>query len=386
MRSYRRRFLTVDFPPNPIYPSSCPQSILIEERNLNLPADTTQQKRLGAALFYGFVALLAYAAFKVFEPFLEPLCWAAVFVVVFDPLKVRLERPCGKSGSALACTAIVTLILIVPAISLAVAFIHQGIQAAAAVQLGINNRGFVWVERVWTWVVAHTPGQTPASLSDLAHRAIEATATFLASRVGTLLQHVAIFFFDLAVTILAMFYLFRDGHHLMARVRQLLPFDQSPKEEMLAKARSLIFASVTSSLVAAIVHGLFGGFAFAIVGIAAPVFWGVVIAFFSLLPAIGDWPIWIPAIIALLARRHWGSAVFLVIALILAGIVDNVLRPMFLSGRARLSGLVVFISVLGGIAVFGILGIILGPIVVATAVSVLDLYAEPPAHSHRSTS
>lgn len=351
-----------------------------------MSVDSTYQKRLGAALFYGFVALLAYATFLVFQPFLEPLCWAAVFVVVFDPLKFRLERPCGKSGSALACTAIVTMILIVPAIGLSLAFIHQGIQAAAAVQHGINNGGFAWVERVWNWIVSHTPGQTPASLSDLAHRSIETTATFLASRIGTLLQHVAIFFFDLAVTILAMFYLFRDGHRLMARVRQILPFEQSPKDEMLAKARSLIFASVTSSLVAAIVHGLFGGFAFAIVGIAAPVFWGVVIAFFSLLPAIGDWPIWIPAIIALLARRHWGSAVFLVIALVLAGIVDNILRPMFLSGRARLSGLVVFISVLGGIAVFGILGIILGPIVVATAVSVIDLYAEPAHRSRESTS
>ena len=351
-----------------------------------MPADTTQQKRLGAALFYGFVALLAYAAYKIFDPFLVPLCWAVVFVVVFDPLRSRLEPKCGKSGSAVACTAIVTLILIVPAIGLSVAFIHQGIQAAAAVQRGLNNGGFAWVERIWGWIVAHAPGQTPASLAELAHRAIEATATFLAARIGTLLQNVAIFFFDLVVTILAMFYLFRDGHRLMARVRQILPFEPSARDEMLAKARRLIYASVTSSMVAAIVHGLFGGFAFAIVHIAAPIFWGVVIAFFSLLPGIGDWPIWIPAIIALLARHHWGSAVFLVIALVLAGIVDNILRPMFLSGSARLSGLVVFISVLGGIAVFGVLGIILGPIVVATAVSVLEMYAEPPPHPHRSTS
>ncbi|HEV2488232.1 MAG TPA: AI-2E family transporter [Candidatus Acidoferrales bacterium] len=351
-----------------------------------MAADTTQQKRLGAALFYGFVALLAYFAFLIFEPFLVPLCWAAVLVVVFDPLKSRLERPCGKTGSALFCTILVTLILILPAIGLAIAFIHQGIEAASAVQRGISNGGFAWVERAWAWLGAHMPGQSPASISDLAHRSIEATASFLAARVGTLLQHIAVFFFDLAVTILAMFYLFRDGHRLMARVRQILPFEQSPREEMLNKARNLIFASVTSSLVAAVVHGLFGGFAFAIVGIAAPVFWGVVIAFFSLLPAIGDWPIWIPAILALLSRRHWGGVIFLVVALALAGIVDNILRPMFLSGRARLSGLVVFISVLGGIAVFGLLGIILGPIVVATAVSVLDLYAGPPPRSRESTS
>jgi predicted PurR-regulated permease PerM len=352
-----------------------------------LATDDTQQKRLGAVLFYGFVALLAYLLFLVFEPFLEPLCWAAVLVVVFEPLKSRLDRPCGKTGAALASTAIVTLILIVPAIGLSIAFIHQGIEAAAAVQHGINTGGFSWVERAWAWIVAHAPGQTPASLAELAHRAVEATATFLASRVGTLLQHVAVFFFDLAVTILAMFYLFRDGHRLMARVRQILPFEHSSREEILDKARSLIFASVTSTLVAAVVHGLFGGIAFAIVGIAAPVFWGVVIAFFSLIPAVGDFLIWVPAILGLLARGHWGKAIVLVTALALAGLVDNVLRPVFISGRARLSGLVVFISVVGGIAVFGVLGVILGPIIVATAFIVLDLYTGPvPApRAHHST-
>lgn len=350
-----------------------------------MAAENTLQKRLGAVLFYGFVALLAYLVFLVFEPFLEPLCWAAVLVVVFEPLKSRLERPCGRTGSALACTAIVTLILIVPAISLTLAFIHQGIEAAAAVQHGISTGGFSWVERAWAWVVAHAPGQTPASLAQLAHRAVDATATFLASRVGTLLQHVAVFFFDLAVTILAMFYLFRDGHRLMARVRQVLPFEQSSREEMLGKAHSLIYASVTSTLVAAAIHGLFGGIAFAIVGIAAPIFWGVVIAFFSLIPAVGDFLVWIPAIIALLARGHWGKAIVLVVALALAGLVDNILRPIFISGRARLSGLVVFISVLGGIAVFGVLGVILGPIIVATAFTVLDLYAGPAPKAREST-
>jgi predicted PurR-regulated permease PerM len=348
-------------------------------------AENTLQKRLGAVLFYGFVALLAYLVFLVFEPFLEPLCWAAVLVVVFEPLKSRLERPWGKTGSALACTAIVTLILIVPGISLTLAFIHQGIEAAAAVQHGINTGGFSWVERAWAWVVVHAPGQTPASLAQLAHRAVEASATFLASRVGTLLQHVAVFFFDLAVTILAMFYLFRDGHRLMARVRQVLPFEQSSREEMLGKAHSLIYASVTSTLLAAAIHGLFGGMAFAIVGIAAPIFWGVVIAFFSLIPVVGDLLVWIPAIIALLARGRWGEAIVLVAGLALAGLGDNILRPIFISGRARLSGLVVFISVLGGIAVFGVLGIILGPIIVATAFTVLDLYAAPAPKARQST-
>lgn len=341
---------------------------------------TIAQRRLGAVLFYGFIALIAYFVFLVFEPFLVPLCWAAVLVVVFHPLDKRLEREWGKTWAAAACTIVVTLLLIVPAMGIGVAFIRQGLQAAEAVQRGVHNGGFAWVDRWWVWLGAHAPGQTPESLSELLHHAIEAAAAYLASQIGVILRNAAIFAFDLIVTILAMFYLFRDGDEMMARLRQLLPFERASREEMLGKSRDLIFASITSALAAAVVHGLAGGIGFAIVGITAPIFWGVAIAFLSLLPVVGDLVIWIPAMIDLIATGHWGRAIFLAVMLtVVAGVIDNVMRPWFISGRARLSGLVVFISVIGGMAVFGLLGIVLGPIVVALAASVLDLYTGPKA-------
>jgi len=345
-----------------------------------LPEKTIAQKRLGAVLFYGFIALIAYFVFLVFEPFLAPLCWAAVLVVVFHPLDKRAEREWGKTWAATGCTVLVTLLLIVPAMSIGVAFIRQGLQAAEAVQRGINHGGFTWVDRWWVWLGAHVPGMTPESLSQLLHSAIEAAAAYLASQIGVILRNVAIFAFDLIVTILAMFYLFRDGDEMMARLRQLLPFDRASREEMLGKSRDLIFASITSALAAAVVHGLAGGIGFAVVGITAPIFWGVAIAFFSLVPVVGDLLIWIPAMIDLIATGHWGRAIFLAVMLtVVAGVIDNLMRPWFISGRARLNGLVVFIAVIGGMAVFGLLGIVLGPIVVALAASVLDLYTGPQA-------
>lgn len=339
---------------------------------------TIAQRRLGTVLFYGFIALIAYFVFLVFEPFLVPLCWAGVLVVVFHPLNKRLERNWGRTWAAVACTVLVTLLLIAPAMGVGFAFVHQGLQAAGSVQQEINRGGFAWVDRWWAWVGAHAPGQTAESLSQFLHHAIETVAAYLASQIGVVLRNLAIFAFDLVVTILAMFYLFRDSEELMTRLRQVLPFERASREEMLGKSRDLIFASVTSSLVAAVIHGLAGGIGFAIVGITAPVFWGVAIAFFSLLPAVGDLVIWIPAMIDLIATGHWGRAIFLAILLtVVAGVADNVLRPWFMSGRARLSGLVVFIAVIGGMTVFGLLGIVLGPIVVALAASVLDLYARP---------
>jgi predicted PurR-regulated permease PerM len=144
---------------------------------------------------------------------------------------------------------------------------------------------------------------------------------------------------------------------------------------MLTEAQGLIFASVTTSLVIAAVQGVICGGAFAIVGLGSPVFWGVVMAFLSLLPVVGAWPVWIPATIWLFSAGHAGRA-FVLIAICgaLGAMIDNILRPVLLGGRSSLSGLLVFISVLGGIAVFGVLGIVLGPIVVATSVGIVDAY------------
>jgi len=341
----------------------------------NLPYRSIQQQRLSAVFFYFFVAVLAYFTYLVFEPFLVPLCWAAVLTVLFDPVNRILRAQWGRSWAATACTILVTVLLIAPAIAIGTAFIHQALQAASAVQNQLSNGGFHQLDRLWGWVAAHAPGQTSGSLSGLLHRAIAATAAFLASKIGVVLRNVAIFIFDLIVTILAMFYFFRDSAEIMTWLRQILPFDRESREEIVGKSRDLIFASVTLTLATAILHGLAGGIGFAVVGITAPLFWGVAMAFFSLLPVVGDLIIWIPAMIDLIVTGHWGKAITLAVILtVVAGFIDNVMRPWFLSGRARMSGLIVFVAVIGGIAVFGLLGIVLGPIIVAAAASVLDLY------------
>lgn len=347
-----------------------------ERAEKTLPYRSIQQQRLSAVFFYLFIAVLAYFTYLVFEPFLVPLAWAAVLAVLFDPVNQMLRKQWGRSWAATACTILVTALLIAPSIAIGTAFIHQALQAASAVQNQLTNGGFHRLDRVWDWIAAHTPGQTPESLSALLHRGIAATAAFLASKVGVLLRNVAIFVFDLIVAIIAMFYFFRDSTQVMSWLRQILPFDRESREEIVGKSRDLIFASVTLTLATAILHGIAGGIGFAVVGITAPLFWGVAIAFFSLLPVVGDLIIWIPAIIDMALTGHWGKAIVLaVIVTVVAGFVDNVMRPWFLSGRARMSGLIVFVSVIGGITVFGLLGIVLGPIIVAATASVLDLYA-----------
>ncbi len=337
--------------------------------------EPTSEKRLGAVLFYGVVAILAYLVYLIFEPFLAPLAWAGVLVVLFYPWHQRLERRWGKTWAAAASTAGVTLILIVPVLFVMTAFVRQGIEAARSVQQSLTTGEFSWMNRLWEWIVQRVPVESQADVATLAKQLGERTASFLATELGWVLRNVIHVFFDLLVTILAMFYFFRDGAEIMDGLRQVLPFEEAHRNRMITESHNLIFASVTSSLLAAAVHGLVGGLGFKIVGLHAALFWGVVMAFFSFLPLVGSAIIWVPASIILVLQGHAGRGLLLVtFCALIVSTMDNVIRPWLISGRARLSGLIIFISVLGGIIVFGMLGVVLGPIVVATAASVLELY------------
>lgn len=344
-----------------------------------MTTELSSQKRLGSALFYGIIALLAYLVFLVFEPFIAALAWAVVLVVIAYPAYERLARRWGQTLAAVACTVGVTLILIVPMILVMGAFVRQGVMAVQDLQLQVVSGRLHWVSDLWTRIQARFPDANPGDLSTIVHRYAEQAAEFLAAHLGAALRHTATFLFHLSVTILAMFYLFRDGDSIVARLREVLPFEDVHRNRMIREARDLIFASVTSSVASALAHGVLGGIAFGLTGIQAPVFWGVMMGFFSLVPVVGSALIWGPAAISLLVSGHIARGVILAVACgLLVGLVDNVIRPWIISGRAEMGGLVVFISVLGGISVFGMLGIVLGPIVVATAASVLDLYAPSP--------
>ena len=201
-------------------------------------------------------------------------------------------------------------------------------------------------------------------------------AEYLAARLGTIVKNTALFIFHLGVTILAMFYFYRDGASMVARLRELLPFELSRRDQMISESQSLILASVTSSLAAALAFGVLGSVAFAVMGIKTPIFWGVMMGFFSFVPLVGSGLIWVPIGVSLMASGHLGRGIILLLlCAAIIGVVDNIMRPWLISGRAEMGGLMVFIGVLGGIAAFGLLGVVLGPVIVALMASLLDIYA-----------
>ncbi|HKV25359.1 MAG TPA: AI-2E family transporter [Candidatus Acidoferrum sp.] len=346
------------------------------------PPNITTSSRLTTVLSYGAILLIGYLVYLVAEPFLAPLAWSAVLAIFFYPLHDLLMKKMKPTPAALTSTLGVTLLLIVPALLVLVLTAREALDATARVQtaLAVHGQGPApgLPMRMEEWAMARMPASWKSlNLSGPLRQAGEKIAAFLGATFAGLLKNLVNFFVDLFILIFALFFMFRDGDAVVRGVRYLLPFDQDIQTDMLHESRDLIFASVAVGLLVAAIQGLLGGVSFALVGISAPLFWGVLIAFFSLVPVVGSLLVWGPAAIWLLAVGEWGRAI--VVVAICGGvstIVDNVVRPMLLRNRTRLNELLLFIGVLGGLQAFGLLGLVIGPTIVAAALGVFRVYMD----------
>jgi predicted PurR-regulated permease PerM len=338
--------------------------------------DQLARQRSTTLVFYGCILLLGYLIYLLFQPFLVPLAWAAIFAAFFFPNYKRMEARLGSNTAAAISTAAVTLIIVVPFVLITIAFIQQASQTIGQIDIATNSsKGLARVQRAWMWAQRQRLGHNLGSFEDFLKDATAWLAGIVATSAGVLLRNFVVLVFDLVIMLFALFFFFRDGDAIISRLRRVLPFDPTFRDRRIAEASDLIRASITAGLAVAMVQGTIGGIAFAVLGLGAPIFWGVIMAFFALLP-LGAWVIWGPVAGWLLLTGQVARGVALIaVGAGVVGIIDNILRPILLSGRTQMNGLLVFISLLGGLAVFGLLGLVLGPIIMATSISFVDAYA-----------
>ena len=338
--------------------------------------------RLTTVLSYGALLLLGYWVYAIFAPYLVPLAWSAVLAIFFYPFYQRLETRMRPTWAAVVATLAVTLLLIVPTLVVLGYTARETLDAIGSLQrsLGVQGQGPSpgLILSVEEWIRSRVPvSWQNVDLSDSLRQAAERAATFLGQRFAGLLRNVVIFVVDLVILVFALFFMFRDGKAIVRGLRHLLPIDEDIQEDVINESRDLIFASVMVGLVVAAIHGTLGAVAFAVTGISTPLFWGVLIAFFSLLPVVGSALVWVPAAAWLGFTGHWGKAiVILAICAGVANVADNVVRPLLLRNRTRLNELLLLIGILGGLEVFGLLGLVAGPTIVAAAMGIFRVYME----------
>lgn len=339
---------------------------------------TSTSDRLTTVLSYGALLLLGYAAYLIFEPFLVPLAWSAIFAIFFFPLHKKLLRRFRPTLAALISTLLVTLLLIVPALLVLWHTTKEALDAASRLQDALLKPDAALPTHALEWVRSQLPqSMRDTDFSAPLRQAAEKIAAFLAGKLGALLKNLVAFFVDLFILLFSLFFVFRDGESIVRGVRHLLPFDAAIQDDVMNESRDLIFASVAVGLLVAAVQGALGGLAFGFTGIPTPLFWGVVMAFFSLVPVVGSALIWVPAALWLGFTGHWGKGIVVVVICGgVAGVADNIIRPLLLRNRTRLNELLLFLSVIGGLQVFGLVGLVIGPTIIAAALGVFRVYME----------
>jgi predicted PurR-regulated permease PerM len=339
---------------------------------------TRERERVATVFFYGIVLLLGYVFLRMLAPFLASLGWAAVLAIVVYPWHERLVPQYGHARAAALSTLVVTLLIVGPGLVILTAFVQESGAALSAVDRDAFAGQLAWFEQAWNRIRVWIPGAQAIDLERLVEDVVSRTGGFVATRVGGLLANIAVLLFQLLVTLIAVFFFLRDADTIMRDLRGVLPFEDLRRERMIRQTRELVYASIAAGLLIAALQGLAGGLVFAALGLGAPVFWGVMMGLLALLPFVGTWVVWMPTAIWLLATGQVVKGVILVVlGVVVVASIDNVLRPGLLSGRAQMNGLLMFISLLGGVSLFGLLGLVLGPLVTAIVTSLFEAYTAP---------
>lgn len=346
--------------------------------------DKSQSRLLRWIGLWVATAAALYLCWKMLQPFIEVVLWAVVLVIVFFPIHRRIRARVGSpSWSALLSCLLVIFVILVPLTLLTFAVVNEVANFAQMLQSGQSGTGGTaaglldpnhpYLGPVVRWVSQYYDVSRLASQEFIAER-LKGVSGAIASRTLGFVGGAVGFIVEVFFVIFTMYYLFRDGERLRAAAYEMMPLSDERAHEIFDRTGEVIGASVYGVLVIAVVQGVLGGLAFWALGLPSSLLWGVVMIFLSMIPMLGAFIVWVPAAIYLALTGEWGKAIMLAVwGALVIGSVDNFLRPKLVGERTRLHELLVFFSVLGGLQVFGVLGIVLGPVIVAIAIALLDV-------------
>ncbi len=337
------------------------------------------------AVFFFFAAFLflLYQLYLVLAGFLAPIIWAAILAMLFFPLYTVVLRWCGGRATlaALALTVFVTLIIALPTISLSSVITRESAslyaQLSAWVSSGELNQSIARVRASWIGRLLERAEGYEIDWSAAARSTVDAASAVVVTQVTSVARNVAVFLFDFTIMLFTLFFLFRDGDRMYRRLHDLIPLDTRDKDAIFTGLYETLSAATQGMVATALAQGLLTWVALWALGLPYTAFLGVVAGFLSLVPFVGAAGVWVPCTIYLFASGDVVRAIILLAyGSLVISMVDNVLRPLLIGGQTRLPTLFLFFGILGGVQVYGVLGIFLGPVLLAIVVAFVRIYQE----------
>jgi predicted PurR-regulated permease PerM len=323
------------------------------------------------------VVILGYLSYLILRPFLAPIGWAFVFSIVFYPIYRFIVKVVRWDSLAAAITAALVCVLILGPFSYFTYLLGSEISNVSLRPIDIKGMAKL---------LSH-PSIAPAmkkvlAFLDLSQSQLQASVVKGLSEAGKrLLEYVPGRIGDMAGAVVhfalmafALFFFLRDGSHFLARAKDFMPFKKEHRERLTDQIRDIVISTIYGGIVVAVIQGIIGALALALLAVHSPILWGLAISICSFLPVVGSSIVWVPAVLFLLAKGMVLKAlVFAAVGVFGISMVDNVVRPLIMRGRLRMPLLAIFFSVLGGIEVFGLIGLVMGPLVLAVFISVVDI-------------
>lgn len=319
-------------------------------------------------------------------PFYGAVFWGTVLAILFEPFyRQLLAGMKQRRNLAALVTLLLSLVIVVfPLTLITAALVQEGALVYQQIRTGSLDFGAYFqqiLNALPSWVVSLLNRFDMGDLSGLQARLSDAAvqgSQIIATHALNIGQNTFEFLISFGIMLYLLFFLLRDGRMLAARIKLAIPLSPEYKRHLFSKFTTVIRATVKGNIVVAAVQGALGGVMFWFLGIQGALVWGVVMAFLSLLPAVGAGLIWAPvAIYFLLTGAVWQGVVLIVFGILVIGLVDNVLRPILVGKDTQMPDYVVLISTLGGMSMFGINGFVIGPVIAALFIAAWDLFTSP---------
>jgi predicted PurR-regulated permease PerM len=343
--------------------------------------DLATRDRLLLIVLLAATAVAAYLVYRLLHPFLPALAWAFALSIIVYPVHRWITRWVHHRATVAGITTgLIAVLILVPALFVGQHVTSQAIQALQWVQEE---------ERLadWEQVVADNPRlkrvvEWTQQDSNPAEEAQRLLSTFTQSMTGWLTGTVWLVM-QLLIMLLTLFFFLRDNEQVLGAVRSLIPLSNREANKVFRTVSDTIHATIFGTLTVAAVQGFMGSVIFFFLGIPAALLWGVIMGLLSIIPYLGAFVIWGPVAAYLALQGDWVKAIVLTgYGMTAIGLIDNLLYPILVGRRMRLHTLVAFFAILGGVAAFGMSGMVLGPVIVAISLALLDIWRQRTAAGH----
>jgi len=333
--------------------------------------------------FYLILFITTVLFIWLLKDFLMPLFWAAILSILFRPVFIKLRRRLKNNSSA---SSFITIVLIIFIVIIPAFFTIMAVSKQVTSLYNQYLSDGVSIQRAYIFVEDKIPGAIEFldkygikvdNIKKSLTTAIMSTTQYLATKAFGLGGNVAKFILLLSVMIYLLFFFLRDGEKIIAIIIRALPLGDKREKILLSKFAEVSQATIKGTFVVGIIQGSLGGLAFWMLGIKAAILWGVIMIILSILPAVGSIIVWLPAAVFLILSGSWIKGIILILfGSLIIGLVDNFLRPILVGRNTKMPDYLVLLSTLGGLAMFGISGFIIGPIIASLFLTIWQIFIQ----------